>query len=162
MLGGKNVGGAALNGDVWFGVAEINGLEKPSDKRCHAACWGSGDGTCEANGSEEVVVAVDCDVGCVWLPFRSCSSACRRKASMLRRRASLRSTSLNPVVAGTVPLNLIPAVCGTLDIAGRSALKSVVGGAAFGCWVSAGAFAAADTGGAGAGGSTRCIVYSDS
>lgn len=81
---------------------------------------------------------------------------------MLRRRASRKSTSLNPVVGGTVPLNLIPAAWGTLGIAGRSALKRGVGGAAFGCWALAGAFAGADTGGAGAGGRTRCIVYSDS
>lgn len=81
---------------------------------------------------------------------------------MLRRRASLRSTSLNPVVGGTVPRNLIPAVCGTLGIAGRSVLKRGVSGVAFGCWVAAGAFAGADADGAGAGGRTRCIVYSDS
>lgn len=45
MLNGKEVVAVVVVDGVWFGVAEIEGFEKPSDKRCHSACWGSNDDT---------------------------------------------------------------------------------------------------------------------
>lgn len=148
---------------VYCGVADIDGFEK----LCwNAGCWRDIDERLEVDESEDVVVAVACDVGRAWLLPRSCISTCRRIASTLRRSASPKSTSFPLGGGGTGPRNLIPCACGKFGMANRLAANK-----GFRCMGFAPASSCAGIGagefeegaeGAGAGGRTRCIEYSGS